>query len=193
MKNKNNKSDYQLRRMIVLSVFTLVVSGLLYRALDMQVINQPFFKQQGDARHLRVVPVSAHRGDIYDRNGEPMAISTPVDSVWINPQELQADTAQLSTLAKVLDLSETHLKNKLEKLSNKEFVYVRRQVSPDIGDKVKQLGLSGVYLQREYKRYYPAGEVASHVLGFANIDDHGQEGLELAYDEWLSGQPGAKK
>ncbi len=193
MKNKNNKPHYQFRRMIVLSVFALVVGGLLYRALDMQVINQQFFKQQGDARHLRVVPISAHRGDIYDRNGEPLAISTPVDSVWINPQELKAKPVQLSALAKVLELSEQHLEKKIEKLSSKEFVYVRRQVSPDIGEQVKQLGLPGVYLQREYKRYYPAGEVASHVLGFANIDDRGQEGLELAYDEWLSGQPGAKK
>ncbi len=194
MKNKNYKPHYQLRRMIVLSVFALAVAGLLWRALDMQVVNQAFFKRQGDARHLRVVPVTAHRGDIYDRNGEPLAISTPVDSVWVNPKEIAKNLQQgVEGLAKVLGLNAGHLKGKLEKNASREFVYVMRQVSPEIGEKVKALGLEGVYLQREYKRYYPAGEVTSHVLGFANVDDRGQEGLELAYDDWLSGIEGAKK
>ena len=192
MKNKNNKPHYQFRRMIVLSVFVLVISGLFYRALDMQVINQAFFKQQGDARHMRTVPISAHRGDIYDRNGEPLAISTPVDSVWVNPKEVK-ELENIPELAKILGISSQYLKNRLEKHASKEFVYIRRQVSPDVGEQVKQLAVEGVYLQREYKRYYPAGEVTSHILGFANVDDRGQEGLELAYDEWLTGEPGAKK
>ena len=193
MKTNTNKPQFQLRRIVVLAVFMLLVVGLLYRALDMQVINQTFFKQQGDARHLRIVPITAHRGDIYDRNGEPLAISTPVDSVWVNPKELQLDTAPAKKLAQLLDLNQAQLQNKLNKLSDKEFVYVQRQVSPDIGEQVKSLGLAGVYLQREYKRFYPTGEVTSHVLGFADIDDRGQEGLELAYDDWLRGEPGAKK
>lgn len=193
MKTNTNKPQFQLRRMVVLAVFMLLVVGLLYRALDMQVINQSFFKQQGDARHMRIVPLTAHRGDIYDRNGEPLAISTPVDSVWVNPQELQLDAGPLKKLAKLLDINQAQLQNKLNKLNDKEFVYVQRQVSPDTGEQVKSLGLAGVYLQREYKRFYPAGEVTSHVLGFADIDDRGQEGLELAYDDWLRGEPGAKK
>jgi len=192
MKNKNNKPQYQFRRMIVLSVFALLISGLFYRALDMQVLNQAFFQQQGDARHIRTVPISAHRGDIYDRNGEPLAISTPVDSVWINPKEFTG-FQKVSSLAKVLNLNSVHLKNKIQKHAAKEFIYIRRQVSPDVGVKVAELGLKGVYLRREYKRYYPTGEVASHVLGFANVDDQGQEGLELAYDDWLTGEAGAKK
>ena len=192
MKTKNNKSHYQFRRMIVLSVFVLFISGLFYRALDMQVLNQAFFQQQGDARHIRTVPISAHRGDIYDRNGEPLAISTPVDTVWVNPKEFK-DFKKASKLAKVLNLNSVHLKNKIQKNAAKEFIYVRRQVSPDIGVKVAALGIKGVYLRREYKRYYPAGEVTSHVLGFANVDDQGQEGLELAYDDWLTGETGAKK
>jgi len=192
MKNKNNKPQYQFRRMIVLSVFALLISGLFYRALDMQVLNQAFFQQQGDARHIRTVPISAHRGDIYDRNGEPLAISTPVDSVWINPKEFTG-FQKVSSLAKVLNLNSVHLKNKIQKHAAKEFIYIRRQVSPDVGIKVAGLGLKGVYLRREYKRYYPTGEVASHVLGFANVDDQGQEGLELAYDDWLTGEAGAKK
>ena len=192
MKNKNNKPQYRFRRMIVLSVFTLLISGLFYRALDMQVLNQAFFQQQGDARHIRTVPISAHRGDIYDRNGEPLAISTPVDTVWINPKEFTG-FQKVSSLAKVLNLNSVHLKNKIQKHAAKEFIYIRRQVSPDVGVKVAELGLKGVYLRREYKRYYPTGEVASHVLGFANVDDQGQEGLELAYDDWLTGEAGAKK
>lgn len=193
MKNKNNKPHYQFRRMVVLSVFALVITGLIVRALDMQVINQEFFQQQGDARHLRVVPISAHRGDIYDRNGEPMAISTPVDSVWANPKEIKNDLNRVTEIAKILKINAQHLRNKLIKNSNREFVYLLRQVSPETSEKVKSLAVPGIYLQREYKRYYPAGEVASHVLGFANVDDKGQEGLELAYDDWLSGEPGAKR
>lgn len=189
MKNKNNQPHYQFRRIIVLSVFALVISGLFYRALDMQVINQAFFQQQGDARHIRTVPISAHRGDIYDRNGEPLAISTPVDSVWVNPKEF-SEFKSISQLANILNLNSAHLKNKLHKHAAKEFVYIRRQVSPGIGAQIKALGIKGVYLRREYKRYYPTGEVASHVLGFANVDDQGQEGLELAYNDWLTGEAG---
>jgi len=193
MKNKNYKPHYQFRRMAILSVFALVIAGLFWRALDMQVINQPFFKQQGDARHLRVVPISAHRGDIYDRNGEPLAISTPVDSIWANPKEIQSDLKRLTEIAKALNINSQHLKNKLVKNSNREFVYILRQVPPQTAEKIKSLAIPGVYLQREYKRYYPAGEVTSHIIGFANVDDKGQEGLELAYDDWLSGEPGSKR
>ncbi|MCW8933332.1 MAG: penicillin-binding transpeptidase domain-containing protein [Gammaproteobacteria bacterium] len=193
MKNKNYKPHYQFRRIVVLSVFALIIVGLFWRALDMQVINQPFFKQQGDARHLRVVPISAHRGDIYDRNGEPLAISTPVDSVWVNPKEIKNDLHRVTEIAKTLKINSQHLKNKLAKNANREFVYILRQVAPELAGKIKALSIPGVYLQREYKRYYPAGEVTSHVIGFANVDDKGQEGLELAYDEWLRGDPGAKR
>ncbi|VAW56755.1 Cell division protein FtsI [Peptidoglycan synthetase] [hydrothermal vent metagenome] len=193
MKNQNYKPHYQFRRIVVLSVFLLAIVGLFWRALDMQVINQPFFQQQGDARHLRVVPISAHRGDIYDRNGEPLAISTPVDSVWANPKEIKNNLHRITEIAKILKINTQQLRKKLIKNSNREFVYILRQVSPDIGKKIKALGIKGVYLQREYKRYYPDGEVTSHVIGFADVDDKGQEGLELAYDDWLSGEPGSKK
>ena len=193
MRDKHNKAQFQFRRMVVLAVFALAVVGLFWRALDMQVFNQAFFKQQGDARHLRVVPISAHRGDIYDRNGEPLAISTPVDSVWANPKEMSFDAGQIAALSKTLKVNAENLKRKLIKNKNKEFVYVVRQVPPTVGENVKKLAIPGIYLRREYKRYYPAGEVTSHVLGFANVDDKGQEGLELSYDEWLSGEPGAKR
>ncbi len=193
MKKNNLKPYYQFRRAVVLSVFALVIMGLLWRALDIQVINQAFLRQQGDARQLRIVPISAHRGDVYDRNGEPLAISTPVDSIWVNPKEIKADLGRLVELAGALNINKANLKNKITKNINKEFVYVLRQVPPAVGLKIKNLGIPGVYLLREYKRFYPAGEVTSHILGFANVDDKGQEGLELAYDDWLSGEAGAKK
>ncbi|MCW9012687.1 MAG: penicillin-binding transpeptidase domain-containing protein [Gammaproteobacteria bacterium] len=193
MSKTNRKPHYQVRRFIVLSVFSLAIVGLLWRALDMQVLNQEFFKQQGDARHLRVVAIPAHRGDIYDRNGEPLAISTPVDTVWANPGELIESIARVPELAKTLSMDAAALKKKIKQNAHREFLYVRRHVEPGIGRQVRQLGLPGIYLRREYKRYYPAGEVTSHVLGFSNVDDRGQEGLELAYDDWLTGKEGAKR
>ena len=193
MKKTNRIPDYKFRRYIVLTVFMLAVAGLLWRALDMQVLNQAFFQQQGDARHLRVVKIHAHRGDIYDRNGEPLAISTPVDSVWVHPGELIEAKSRISELAQMLSMNSASLLKKVERNARREFMYVRRHIQPSLGKKVSALGLPGVYLQREYKRYYPAGEVTSHVLGFSDIDDHGQEGLELAYDDWLTGKEGAKR
>jgi cell division protein FtsI (penicillin-binding protein 3) len=193
MNKANRIAHYKLRRYTVLMVFALAVGGLLWRALDMQVLNQVFFQQQGDARQLRVVKIHAHRGDIYDRNGEPLAISTPVDSVWVSPGELIIEKKRITELAKILSMNTDSLVHKVERNIRREFMYVRRHIQPSLGKKVRALGLPGVYLQREYKRYYPAGEVTSHVLGFADIDDRGQEGLELAYNGWLSGKQGAKK
>ncbi len=193
MKKKNVTPDYKFRRYVVLSIFMMAVAGLLWRALDMQVINQSFFQQQGDVRHLRVVKVPAHRGDIYDRNGEPLAISTPVDTIWAQPAELMQAQARIPELAKVLSIKEKTLVKRVKKNAAREFMYVRRHVDPSVGKKVQALALPGVYLRREYKRYYPGAEVTSHVLGFSNIDDHGQEGLELAYDNWLTGKEGAKR
>lgn len=193
MKTGKSTPNYKFRRYVVLSVFMLAVAGLLYRALDMQVLNQAFFQQQGDARHLRVVKVPAHRGDIYDRNGEPLAISTPVDTIWVHPGELLEEKERISELAKVLSMDAKKLAGRVERNAKREFMYVKRHVQPSKGEEVKALVLPGVYLQREYKRYYPAGEVTSHVLGFTNVDDNGQEGLELAFNEWLTGQEGAKR
>jgi len=193
MKKKNVTPDYKFRRYVVLSIFMMAVAGLLWRALDMQVVNQDFFQQQGDVRHLRVVKVSAHRGDIYDRNGEPLAISTPVDTIWAHPGELMDAEERIPDLAEALSIKTKTLVKRVKKNARREFMYVRRHVDPSIGKKVQALGLPGVYLRREYKRYYPAAEVTSHVLGFSNVDDQGQEGLELAYDNWLTGKEGAKR
>ena len=193
MKTANRTPKYTMRRYTVLVIFTMAVLGLVYRALDMQVLNQAFFQKQGDARHLRVVEVPAHRGDIVDRNGEPLAISTPVDTVWANPSELIVDKTRLPALATLLSMDAARLSQRLQHNAHREFMYIRRHVSPSLGEKVMALGLSGVYLRRDYKRYYPTGEVSAHLLGFTNVDDMGQEGLELAYNDYLTGVSGSKR
>jgi cell division protein FtsI (penicillin-binding protein 3) len=130
---------------------------------------------------------------IVDRNGEPLAISTPVQSVWVNPKELVASPTDRSRMARLLGLGADKLQRLLGQRQDREFVYLRRHIAPDRAQQVMSLDVPGVYLQQEYRRYYPAGEVAGHLLGFTNVDDAGQEGLELAYDDWLSGEPGAKR
>ncbi|ACL71855.1 Peptidoglycan glycosyltransferase [Thioalkalivibrio sulfidiphilus HL-EbGr7] len=182
-----------VRRNVVLGLFVLGFAVVLGRGLDLQVFKQDFLRGEGDARHLRVVSIPAHRGMVLDRNGEPLAVSTPVDSVWANPQETLQAPERLAELARVLDMDRGDLQRRLAERAGREFVYLRRHVNPDVAARVQQLGVPGVALQREFRRYYPMGEVAAHVLGFTNIDDRGQEGLELALNELLTGQPGAKR
>jgi len=174
---------------LMLSGFVLLAA----RSAQLQLVDHEFLQGQADARHLRVVEVPAHRGMMTDRNGEPLAISTPVQSVWANPKELVAAPADLRGLARLLKLKPEQLQRLLGQRKSREFVYLRRHLSPDLADQVMALGIPGLYLQQEYRRYYPAGEVAAHLVGFSNVDDQGQEGLELAFDDWLSGEPGAKR
>lgn len=184
---------HSFRHGVVLGAILLAVGLLVWRAVDLQVSDSEFLQGQGDARHLRVVDVPAHRGMITDRNGEPLAISTPVDSVWVNPQELMTASAEWPRLARLLQLDIDDLSQRLMTRQRREFVYLKRRISPDLAQQVMGLGISGVFLQREYRRYYPAGEVAAHIVGFTNVDDAGQEGLELAYDNWLQGVSGSKR
>jgi cell division protein FtsI (penicillin-binding protein 3) len=174
----------------------LILSGfvvLAARSAQLQLLDGDFLQGQADARHLRVVQVPAHRGMITDRNGEPLAISTPVQSVWANPRELVAGPADLVRVAGLLDMRAEQLQRLLGQRKDREFVYLRRHLDPDKARRVLDLDIPGIYLQQEYRRYYPAGEVAAHLIGFTDVDDRGQEGLELAYNNWLSGQPGAKR
>src|SRR6185503_18015936 len=140
---------------------------------------------------LRVQQMPAHRGMILDRNGEPLAVSTPVDSIWMNPQEVESSA--VPQLARVLGAKPADLSRMLKNNLDKEFVYLARGMDPYAAQQVTALQIPGVYTQREYRRYYPAGEVTAHVLGFTNVDDLGQEGMELAYNDWLKGVPGAER
>jgi cell division protein FtsI (penicillin-binding protein 3) len=173
----------------------VVIGGVTLegRVLYLQILKKDFLVGQGDDRHLRTVQISAHRGPITDRHGEPLAVSTPVDSIWAAPQELMPALDRLGHLAEVLDVEADWLARRITSNLDREFVYLRRHLRPNDAARALSLGLPGVSTLREYRRYYPAGEVAGHVLGFTDIDDRGQEGLELAYDYWLSGEPGAKR
>jgi len=190
---KKSKALMPWRRLTILLAFACFVIVLAGRALDMQVLHSAFFEQQGEARQLRHVTIPANRGDIVDRNGEPLAISTPVNSIWLNPQEFSAEAKSLKQLARLLSIDPSGLKKKIDAYQGREFMYLKRHVSPELASKVLELKIEGIALQDEYRRYYPAGEVAAHVIGFADIDDNGQEGIELAFDDWLTGEPGRKQ
>jgi cell division protein FtsI (penicillin-binding protein 3) len=176
-----------------LLLFLLCAIALVARAVNLQVVDAEFLQDQGEARYLREVQVPTRRGNILDRNGEPLAVSTPVDSVWVNPGELLQAPADIEPLAAVLGVEADEIERRLTQRSAREFVWLRRRLHPDVAAEIESLGLHGVFLQKEYRRFYPAGEVTAHVIGFTNIDDVGQEGLELAYNDWLSGKPGLKR
>jgi cell division protein FtsI (penicillin-binding protein 3) len=173
--------------------FALVAVSLVARAVQLQVLNKDFLNQQADTRHLRTEKISAHRGTITDRNGEPLAISTPVDSIWANPQKLAPAVDRVPKLARILGIDPQQLIRRVTRSMDKEFLYLKRHLSPEQAEQVLALKLPGVNVQREYRRYYPAGEVAGHLVGFTDIDDEGQEGLELAFNHWLAGESGAKR
>jgi cell division protein FtsI (penicillin-binding protein 3) len=177
----------------VLSVFLLVVGALAWRLVDLHVIDQAFLRQQGDVRTIRVEQIDAHRGVVTDRYGESLAVSTPVQTLWANPSEIAADDPRLTAVARQLELREGEFRARLRKYADREFIYLRRKVQPELARQVMDIGTPGIYSRQEYRRYYPAGEVTSHVVGFTNIDEFGQEGIELAYNDWLSGERGKKR
>ncbi len=177
----------------MLLIFTLCSIALIARAVNLQVMETDFLQGQGKARFLREVTIASTRGVITDRKGEPLAVSTPVDSVWVNPGQLLEYPESISRLAGLIKTDAEDLERKLTQRAGKEFVWLRRRLNPDVAESIRDLNIPGVNLQKEYRRFYPAGEVTSHVIGFTNIDDVGQEGLELAYDIWLAGSPGRKR
>jgi cell division protein FtsI (penicillin-binding protein 3) len=190
---KRAPHSHPVRYWLVLGAMLAAMSLLAARAVYLQVWHSGYLQEQGNARHLRIVEDVSHRGMILDRNGEPLAISTPVDSVWANPAELDLAHAQWPALMKLLDLSRQELAGQINKNSGREFMYLKRHVRPELAEQVMALKIPGVALQKEYRRYYPAGAMAGHVVGFTNVDDQGQEGLELAYDAWLRAVPGKKR
>ncbi len=184
---------YPWRFRIVLALLALLVGVIAWRIVDLQVMDQGFLKGQGDARSVRHIPIPAHRGLITDRNGEPLAVSTPVTTLWGNPKELQAARARWPELAKALGQDAAVLSERLQSQASREFMYLVRGLTPEQGQEILDLKIPGVYAQEEFRRFYPAGEVAAHVVGFTDIDDRGREGMELAYDEWLAGVPGKRQ
>lgn len=192
MSQKVHSPVSHFRLLVVVGIVFAVAAIMLWRAVDLHVFNKDFLQSQGNARYMRTMPVAAHRGMITDRNGDPLAVSTPVDSVWVNPAEFMTARTSWKELTKLLSLNNEKVERLVLQRVKREFVYLKRHIRPELAAQVAALDIAGVYLQREYRRYYPTGEVAAHVLGFTNIDDAGQEGLELAYNNWLRGESGKK-
>lgn len=185
--------QFRGRLVFVLALLMLGAAGLLARGIDLQLLDDGFLEGQGDSRYTRIARLSAHRGSILDRHGETLAVSTPVDTVWADPREVMQAPEQIALLAEALNRDPQWLTRRITSNLEREFVYLVRHMRPYDAEQVQALGVPGVHLLREYRRYYPAGEVTGHLIGFTSVDDVGQEGLELAYDHWLGGEPGAKR
>ena len=166
--------------------------ALVARALYLQGLHNDFLQAKGESRYSRVIALSATRGMIVDRHGEPLAISTPVESVAASPADIEISSGETARLARLLEVDTIELRRRLAD-TKKEFVYLKRQLPPEHAAKVVELNVPGLFLQREYRRYYPAGEVMAHLIGFTDVDDKGQEALELAFESTLQGKPGTRR
>lgn len=176
-----------------LVLFALLAGSLTLvgRAAYLQGFNNEFLQAKGESRYSRVIPVPATRGRITDRNGEIMAVSTPVRSIWAIPSDARLAPADMRMLAALLEMNVEDLHRRLA--TERDFVYLRRQLAPDVAARIAELRLPGIHQHQEYRRYYPAGEVTAHVLGFTGVEDRGQEGIELAFDGQLKGRPGSRR
>ncbi len=183
----------QWRVLLVLFGLFLCVLVIAWKLSALHVLEKDFLQVEGDKRTIRNIPLVAHRGLITDRNGEPLAVSTPVQSIWVDPSELVHAPEVTGALATALELNPDVLTNSIANHASSKFLYVKRRLAPADAKKVLDLNLNNVGAQQEYQRFYPQGEVTSHVIGFSNIDDVGQEGLELTYNDWLSGAPGKRQ
>jgi cell division protein FtsI (penicillin-binding protein 3) len=181
------------RHLTVVGVFLTMALGLTARMVYLSVTERAFLQEQGDARSLRFETLAANRGIIFDRNGEPLAVSTPVWSVWLDPSEETLSSADVANLARAVAMDPRELATKISRYAHRDFMFVKRRVSPQVRDGVGALHITGVHFEREYRRYYPAGETAAHVVGITNVDDQGLEGAELGFDGELKSVQGRKR
>ncbi|MBB1517817.1 peptidoglycan D,D-transpeptidase FtsI family protein [Aquipseudomonas guryensis] len=184
---------YPWRFRLVLALLALMVGAIAWRIIDLHVFDHDFLQAHGDARSVRHIPIPAHRGLITDRNGEPLAVSTPVTTLWANGKELSKASERWSELASALGQEPKAFAQRLQQASSREFMYLVRGLTPEQGQAILDLKVPGVYGLEEFRRFYPAGEVTAHVIGFTDVDDRGREGMELAFDEWLAGVPGKRQ
>lgn len=180
------------RHGLLLGSLFVAAGSVIARAGYLQLFQDDFLQKQGEQRFLRKVEVPARRGMILDRNGEPLAVSSPVDSIWVKPRELLQQRERWPALASLLGMKVGQIEEELAGREGREFVYLRRHLQPDKAQQILQLKIPGVHSMREYRRYYPDAEITSHLLGFTDIDGNGQEGLEKAFDAQLHGTPGFK-
>lgn len=188
---KKAQSVCRVRYFILLSVLAVAGASLVWRISHLNITQRDFLLKQSDARIRRQIHIPAHRGMITDRHGKPLAISAQVFAVWVNPKLMTEKDESLKSLVNLLEIKKEVLEKKLN--TDRSFVYLKRGLSPEVSNKINALKLAGVFIQPEYKRFYPEAEVTSHVIGFTNIDDVGQEGIELAYNSYLRGIPGKKE
>jgi cell division protein FtsI (penicillin-binding protein 3) len=188
----NDARSFRMRAWFVFGVLMLAAGGLVARAVELQLVDREFLISQGEDRFTREVSTVANRGAIVDRNGSPLAISTPVESAWANPHELGAFPDRWPDLAGALKRNRGEFTRRMSS-SDGKFIWLARHLSPADAQAVRKLDVPGVHLSQEHRRYYPAGEVVGHVVGFTNVDDEGQEGVELVYESWLAGDGGLKR
>jgi len=193
---KTNSHLFRNRFLIVLFFILGATIVLVFRSFQLQYLERDFLNQQADARHIRTEKMASNRGSIFDRRGTPLAVSTPIDSVIINPKQFLSSTGnkgKIILIANILELETKEASQRIKDKSSKSFMYLKRHISPNQSTKIKQLGkITGLWLEKEYKRFYPAGEVTGHLVGFTNIDDQGQEGMEYMLEEFLLGEDGSK-
>jgi len=180
------------RARFVMAALLAAFALLAGRSVYLQAMRTDFLQEKGEARYARVLEVPATRGTIFDRNGEALAVSTPVKSVWAIPADVELNAAHERKLAELLGLTRKELHRKLSDTS-RDFVYLKRQLAPEAADAIASLGLNGIHSHREFRRYYPGGEVTAHVVGFTGVEDAGQEGVELAFQSTLGGRPGSRR
>lgn len=190
---RGNNVLQPVRLMVVSALLTGAALALVARATQLQVVDAEFLGRQGDARNVRVEPLAATRGLILDRNGQALAVSTPVVSIWANPPQLLTARDRWKTLARKAGIDYEDLRDKAVRAQGREFIYLRRHLAPEAASAILALNVPGVYGMTEYRRYYPAGEVAAHVVGFTDIDDAGQEGAELAWESLLGARTGSRR
>ena len=197
MTSGNAIKKQPLWRLYFVSLAAITLLGIIiWKIFDLQVINNTVLQEQGNMRTVRNDVIAAHRGNIMDRNGQALAISTPVQSLWLNPREILPNPSsweKLKAALPAIDINADVLWNRIQANAEREFLYIKRRLAPADARKILDLDIRGVYAQEEYMRFYPLGEVAAHVLGLTNADDVGQEGIELAYEEWLQGKPGSRQ
>ncbi|MDH4584621.1 penicillin-binding protein 2 [Pseudomonas sp. BN415] len=184
---------YPWRFRVVLGLLAIMIGAISWRIVDLHVIDHDFLKAHGDARSVRHIPIPAHRGLITDRNGEPLAVSTPVTTLWTNPKDLMALRGEWPKIAQSLGQDPKAFAQRIEQNANREFMYLVRGLTPEQGQAIIANKLPGVYGIEEFRRFYPAGEVTAHVVGFTDVDDRGREGVELSFEEWLAGVPGKRQ
>jgi cell division protein FtsI (penicillin-binding protein 3) len=180
------------RARLVLGLLAIAFGLLAGRAVYLQAWNNDFLRAKGESRYSRTLEIPANRGRILDRNGEALAVSTPVKSIWAIPEDVAMSAKELNAVAAALELPRQEVAKRLADTA-RDFVYLRRQVPPEVADRVAAMKLAGVYQSREYRRYYPAGETMAHVVGFTDVDEAGQEGIELAFQGGLAGHPGSRR